>query len=387
MADYLALIEKFVQQSLSQKEEYTLREWILEDDIHKKIFIDAIKLFENKNQIPFDSEAAYQVFMTSISKKKTKLINLNTFFRYAAVIVVMLSIGYFASQTNTNPNKIKPSEVIVNNTSIKDNTEITIVLADGTTKTLSNLNINTIKNTKGNTVVKNIENKLVFNNQNENENNGFNEIFVPNGKILHIELSDGTKVWLNSGTYLKFPQDIKSSKDKRVVFLEGEAFFDVTSNKKKPFIVNSKSINIEVLGTEFNVSAYENDSKVQTTLVEGAIDVYKANSSEKAIRLSPGDQASYNKSNKELLNKKVNTSNYTSWINDKLVITSFNLNEILSRLERKYDVTIINNTTNLNTAIFKGEFIDETLEEILNTIALSANFKYQINDNMITLTN
>jgi len=138
-----------------------------------------------------------------------------------------------------------------------------------------------------------------------------------------------------------------------MVYLEGEAYFDVTKDEGRPFIVNAENLDIKVLGTQFNVSAYKSDGKIATTLVEGSVNVYDNSNPDEKILLSPNYQAAFVKKNGTLTKQKVDIRSYTAWMKDRLIIDHLSFEQIIQKLER--------------------------------TIASSTPFTYKIENNVITI--
>ena len=380
MRAYNDLIKKLVDGNISEEEKDILHKWVLSDNKNQKTFTETLKAFESAKIQTFNADDAYKRFMSSISKEKGKTFTLYPYYKYAAILIISLCIGYLML-----PNNNETSTKIVNTkTNIKNN-DIIIKLADGTTKAITS-NDEELKDSNNNIIANKNNNGLSFNNNSENKELAYNEIHVPHGKTFKLELSDGTIVWLNAGTHFKFPQNFQTHSKNRTVHLKGEAYFDVTTNKSKPFIVDTKGINVEVLGTQFNVSSYENETNITTTLVEGAVNVFQVQSPENKLQLSPNFQAQYNKNENNFSKTKVDTRAYTSWINNKLIINNLKFNDILKKLERKHDVVIINKAPVLNNEVYSGEFENETIETTLETIALSTPFKFNINENTIIIT-
>ncbi len=386
MTEYQLLIKKLVNKHISLEEKNKLQLWIQEDDANKIFFTNTLKELESEKRVIFNADIAYTKFIQSTTKEQPKTFKLPPLYKYAAILVLAIMIGYGIINNSKEDITTKVVDTKINIDTV-DNDAITITLADGTTKAITSETVDVLKDSKGQAIAKKGSNGLVFDNDVDNGTLVYNEIFVPNSKTFKLELSDGTIVWLNSGTRFKFPQNFKYTTDKRTVYLTGEAFFDVTTNKSKPFIVNSNDIQIEVLGTQFNVSSYENEKNIATTLVEGSVNVFKNEMHNMAIHLSPGFQASFNRNDGNLSKRKVDTRIYTSWIDNKLIINNLKFSEILFKLERKYDVTIINKAQNMDNAIYKGEFGEESIEAILKTIALSTPFKYEINNKTIIIHN
>lgn len=378
------LIIKLLENKISEKEVVFLKEWLYENDSNKFIFKEIVKDYNKNNLVSFDADIAFNKFNKATRKTVFKL---KSYYKYVAAIVIGLFVTlnlYLKPNLNNNQKTTNTTQVV----SEINTDDIIITLSDGTKKNLSNSNQTSLTDANGNIVAEKDGDGLLFNDLNDSSNKviKYNEIYIPNGKTFKIILSDGTKVWLNSETHFKFPQDFKYQKNKRLVTLDGEALFDVTSNKLKPFIVDNKGLDIKVLGTIFNVSSYSDDNIVATTLVEGKVLINEDGKSSSVI-LAPGHQSVYDKLDKSMSRQKVDTEIFTSWIHKKFVINSLSFDEILKRLERKFDVTFINKTSNLKFAKYKGEFTNESLETILKTISLSTKFKYDINDKIITITN
>lgn len=163
----------------------------------------------------------------------------------------------------------------------------------------------------------------------------YQTIKTPRGKDFHIILSDGTEVWLNTESCLKFP-NIFTEEERRVI-LKGEAFFNVAHNEKCPFIVCTEGIDTKVLGTKFNVCSY-NEEQRHLTLVEGKVEVNNNISQESAI-LSPGQNITYDSENKAQINE-VNTAAYTAWTEGMFYFEDKPLKEIMSTIGRWYNVDI-----------------------------------------------
>ncbi|WP_321309536.1 FecR domain-containing protein [Marinifilum fragile] len=156
---------------------------------------------------------------------------------------------------------------------------------------------------------------------------------VPKGQRSKLALADGTEVWLNSDSKLDFSFD--DDKKQRVVTLSGEAFFNVSKDKEKPFIVNVKGQSLKVLGTVFNVRAYENEENVYTTLEEGSVEVKAAG---RAVIIEPNQQLIYSRLSNRLSLKKVDTNYYTVWREGRYVFENESFDNLIRMVERWYDV-------------------------------------------------
>ncbi len=236
----------------------------------------------------------------------------------------------------------------------------------------------------------------------------FNEIIVPLGSKSHIILADSTEVWLNAGSKLRYPENIQAAE--REVYLEGEAFFDVAKAGERQFIVKTAGLNIKVFGTRFNVKSYPDENHIQTTLVEGAISIETetGNRRMKPVYLRPNQTATYYKSSsvieksidevpkgtpvkeiskisKVVIDPKINTEPITSWKDKEWVFDGEELDELAVKLERRYNVNITFENKNLVSYRFTGKIKDETFEQVLKVIQLSAPILFTVDGNNVIL--
>lgn len=198
-----------------------------------------------------------------------------------------------------------------------------------------------------------------------------------------VVLPDGTTVVFASNTTFFYDSDY--GKKDRVVHLEGEAYFDVTKQKNKPFIVKVKNQSIEALGTKFNVMAYPSDSLYTTTLVEGSVRLTTGNKAQKTV-LKPNQQLTYNNQRNVIEIANVDASRFTSWTTGYYYFSQQTLKAIFYRLSYVYGITFDVKSENLNKKIFTGTFYrGQSVNNIMEIISLSIPIKYQINDRVVVV--
>lgn len=210
------------------------------------------------------------------------------------------------------------------------------------------------------------------------------EIHIPNGLKGNITLADGTEVWLNSGSRIIYPEDYSATN--RSIYLDGEAYFEVKSDKAHPFVVETSRLNVVVTGTRFNLSSYAEDHTIEATLCQGIITLnYK--DGQKALRLNPNDKVTYNKKDGEIQKEIVDSELSASWKDGILSFKEVPLREILRKLERKFNTTIRIQDRKAGEYTYTATFEkDKGLEDILNIITISAPISYQKeNDGSITI--
>jgi len=215
----------------------------------------------------------------------------------------------------------------------------------------------------------------------------FNTIVVPYGKRAHIILSEGTKVWLNSGSKLIYPAFFEE--DSRNVYLEGEGIFDVVHSVSKPFFVRTRDIEIKVLGTIFNVSVYPDDEYTRAILAHGKIEVTTKKSlflsGEKSV-LMPGDMVVFNREENHLTQYQVNPADYMSWRDGYFIFKSEKLDNILKRLGRYYNVNMIIQDPALKEETFSGSLdLKRSPEEVLGMIVKTMPFRIKYENNNILI--
>jgi len=254
--------------------------------------------------------------------------------------------------------------------------------------------------------------QLVFNTGNAGKSiasKNLNELTIHPGSKSKIVLPDGSQVWVNSGSKLSYASNFDGNV--REVYLNGEAYFEVTKNPKKPFIVHTSGIDIKVLGTEFNVKAFDMESTIEATLIRGSIEVLKKDDANAgSVLLKPHEKLVYQKLleknyySKTSLDKEIvkaapadlksliiikpislnipdSDIKETAWLKNKFVFEDETLANLAVRLERWYNIKINIQDQNLNAYRVSGSFVDETAEQALNELKLLIPFNYKIKNN------
>jgi transmembrane sensor len=202
------------------------------------------------------------------------------------------------------------------------------------------------------------------------------EVTSTMGTVVRYELPDHSVVWLNSGSKLRYPTVFK--KNNRNVELTGEAYFQVEADPERPFYVNTPNgLSVYVYGTQFNVAAYENDDYIETVLEKGKVNVVTPGGQE-TITLLPGEQLLYDKQTSQAVRNQVDVYGKVAWKDGKLIFRNTSLEEIIKRLERHFNVDIEFNNNTGKEYTYRATFRTETLTQILDYLAKSANLKWKI---------
>ena len=207
----------------------------------------------------------------------------------------------------------------------------------------------------------------------------YSELKVPFGQMSQLTLSDGTKIWLNSGTTLRYPE--RFAENSRSVTIEGEAYFEVSKMAHKPFTVNTPDMKVEVLGTSFNLSAYPEDATTSATLVEGKIDI-QTSAGKTIAHINAGQMATKNKTEPNIEIRNVKTAFYAAWIDGKIYFDDEPLDQIAVKLERWFNVEIVFANERLKSHRFTGTILkNKPVDQIMQALELISpiRFKHQVN--------
>lgn len=213
-----------------------------------------------------------------------------------------------------------------------------------------------------------------FSNSINNEKTSWIVINSPSWSRVQFSLPDGSEGWLNSNSSLKYNDDFTADRE---VILNGEAFFDVETNPRKPFIVQLGKMTVYATGTKFNVFSYENEDRVETTLEEGQIHI--SIKGKENIDLISGQQIVYFPKTNETIVRDVPTETYTSWKENKLCFNDTPFEEVLRKISRRYNVVFEIRNRNLLDLKYTATFIDESIEDVMMLLKTVSPIKYTIN--------
>ena len=365
------LISRYLQGEATEEEIKTLFDWVdsaaknREEFItYKKVWaLSAVSKDENSNDFK-----KLQFKIKAIQNKKLRSIS----YRYAAILVFGLFIA----------------SVFVYQFSLKENSEILLELSNGSKKIISLDENQDIVNREGELLGIQREGTISYEDivDNGSAELVFNTLSVPYAKRLHLIFSDGSSVFLNAGTTIKFP--IKFLKGQpREVFLDGEAFFDIVKDEKHAFIVQANRLRTKVYGTKFNVNSYRNNDLDQIVLQEGSVGVKSNGEQTKTsaeILLKPNEIAILDKTDL-LYKQKVDIKSHIAWVKGVFMFKNERFEDIFKKLERHYDVSIQINQPALNDSRYTGTFDIETIAEVLKTFSKLKGFSYEIDNKEITI--
>ncbi|MCL6293991.1 FecR family protein [Jejuia spongiicola] len=375
------IITKFLTNEANIDELRQLELWI-SNPKNETLFFEYIKTNAYANMLvsKYDIKKAKKDILGSIRKEKRKNSNIVKYVAAAVFIGILASSYFFRDNIFYNP--VENSPIIVNN--IESGTDkATLTLSDGSVVELEKGESFKTKNANSN------GEQIVYGSANKNKPSEivYNYLTIPRGGQFFVKLSDGTQVWLNSESQLKYPVSFIEGETRRVELIYGEAYFDVspsTKHKGSKFKILSDVQEIEVIGTEFNIKAYKDESAIYTTLVEGKVSV---KNNDKTEFLKPNQQSVIDVSTNNIRVREVDVNSEISWINGEFIFYKKPLKEIMKVLSRWYDVTIIFQNKSFENTEFNGELgRDQKIEDVLDLIKKTKIINaYEINNNTIIL--
>lgn len=336
--DIAILVGKYLAGNLTGEERVRLDDWLMASERHQKWFervtSDACKQEKEKASRSIDIDAGWKDLQAKRFSKRHKMRWLRLG-KYAAVLLIpLLVVGVMYWQFYEHESGTEIVETIVAGTR-----KAYLIMGDGTSISVEDQQQRLLEEKDG-TKIDLQKEHITYKNAIDNKNADliYNELVIPRGGEFSLTLSDGTIVFLNAESKLRFP--VKFDGNNRIVELEGEGYFQVARDENAPFIVKTSKMNVQVLGTEFNVSAYTEDTVIQTTLVSGSVRV-SLDDSDKTVILKPGEQVECSRRGNGLQVSHVDVASIIAWKDGRLRFEEKPLCEVMKIVARWYDVEVI----------------------------------------------
>lgn len=373
------LIIRDIIGSITAEEKVVLSSWLEEEEANRSLYQEIrMQLAEEtpEDKIVVDTAADWKSFVA----KRKKPFRLYRILRYAAVAMLLMTLGsgifYLLEQRDENP--VVVAEVTPGTNRAR------LILANGRQVNLDGHDsIRQIGENEGVRVIDRAGE--ISYEKTASQKNGaiaYHTLQIPRGGEYSLVLSDGTKVWLNAKTELKYPLSFTGKQ--RIVELSGEAYFEVTPDAAHPFIVRTATADVKVYGTSFNVCAYPEDACLYTTLETGSVSIDRHG---KSYLLEPGQQAVAASTEEGVQIRKVNVNTYCSWRNGSFVFEEERLESILTRLSRWYDVDIFYQNESLKELHFTGDLGRyKDFEEVLSFLEMTMKARFIVKGRTITVS-
>lgn len=372
---------------LSETEQETLSAWLAASEQNRRLFaelssgqLEAITRSEaDQEKLQASIERVYLATGIKPGPANIYMSKWRTW-RWAAAVLVLALAGAWALRL-VQANK-QPPLMAVHTDVAPGSRKATLQLGNGSTIVLDDVQ-NGVIASQGKTVIKKSANgQLVYDASAAVATEiTYNTIATPNGGEYEVILPDGSHVWLNAASSIRFPAAFTGNT--RQVEINGEAYLEVVKNAKAPFTVVSGKHSVEVLGTAFNIHSYPKDENIATTLIKGSIRIVAGKNTKV---LQPGQQSLVSRNAGDIrLAPEVNMEEVLAWRNGKFIFDDTNMKTVVSQLERWYDVSI--NYTGMEDYRFNGEISrNVSLSKVLKMMELTSNIHYKINDRNIYMT-
>lgn len=375
------IISKSFREELTGEERVKLEKWLVASEKHR-FFYERARVGGETNPAEGLDRQVLQVRKKELMRKASKM-NKKKIYRkqsrfmwYAAAVVLPLvaAIGLWLSM------RAEKGEVVVAERVQPGSGRVILELNDGRTYFLDS--IRSVETGIEGSFAKAESKSLVYEKQ-ESEELVYNKMIVPRAGEYTLTLSDGTRVWLNSETEIRYP--VAFGKDRRTVFLSGEAYFEVTKDAERPFLVIMDDMEVKVYGTSFNVNTHY-VGKVQTTLVKGKVGIVVKSTGNETV-LQPGQMAEFDRHEKDVEVKDVDTYYYTAWKDGEFVFQNERVEEILERLSRWYNVNVFYVSEDVKEKRFTGVIARFTdVADVLHLIGETATVQFNLKGNVITVS-
>ena len=378
IAQIPGIILKEMNREASSEEISILKEWLEQSEENKKLYLklrrkdnlaSIVKEYNNINGILAWEKLIQKMDGRLRFGRKQFMLKI---LKYAAILAVPLGIAvYFLNQPTAR--NISQETFTELNKQLSELKESSLILANGEVINLQEKQHEPIVEIDGTKIAKE-DSTLSYKNQvsEVGKEIQYNSLVAPKSKVFSVVLADGTKVWLNASSAIKYPTQFTSGI--RQVFLTGEAYFEVTRDPNRPFIVSTSNMEIEVLGTCFNVMAYSDEKYIVTTLVSGEVKVKTAQSK---LILKPGMKAELNKETEQLQQTETNTQQVTSWHLGKYIFEYEDLESVISKLAKWYDIKVVYINKEKKSLHFSGTLNKyNDINETLHIIELTTKVKF-----------
>lgn len=371
-------IAKDLGGAIDRTDKLELEKWLSASDENRKTYgelRDSLAAGENKWLY---SEQEVQKHLTRFHQRRSKkYIVMKTWSRYAVALVLLVGLIAFVRWQRGNG---EPEDKPLSSIRVAKG-DVRLILSTGKEVFLTD----TVRLTRVEAVagIRVTDRGLLYDADSvagmETE---YNELIVPRGGEFHVQLADGSRIWLNAQSELRYP--VRFTGARREVYLKGEAYFEVAPDADKPFIVRvDENMGIRVLGTEFNVSAYPADPDIVTTLAKGSVEIMMP---EHTVKIVPDEQIVFNKEKNTFERVEVDAAVYSSWKDGNFIFENQSLGMIMERLRRWYEMEVFYTNAEVKEYRFTGDLRKyEDFEKVVRMIEEVAGVKIEINDKCVVI--
>lgn len=378
--EILQLILLIWQGKATEDQKRVVSVWLKENEEHQKLYEEYVRIYLKLHYTTLWDEVD---MWKAVGKVKRKLQFKLFIFKRRLLLVgvaacLLLCLGWWSLFQNS---VWKQTDILISNQIPSGERKAVLTLSDGSQMALSachsvNIDLGTVAVTEDSIsgLVYRLKDSL-------KQKVEYHILTVPRGGEYIMSLSDGTKVWLNSESEMKYP--VVFENDRREIFITGEVFFEVAKDSLRPFIVHTPYTQTTVLGTSFNVMAYRDEQRTEITLVKGAVEVLVGN---KAQHIQPGQQVQVNNVSLEMNKREVNVVRYASWKDGIFDFDGMTLEELVVKLSRWYDVDFFFVNTDVKRKRFTGAIKrNNTLQFMLDFIEKTSDVYFEVNEHVVRI--
>lgn len=376
---YLAeeLINKYVQGICSEEESAMVESWHLKDLSESKNVPSKETIFEVNQRMRFTLSA----YTGQPQQRTQRLWSRLAYIASALFLISLVTYIYVEQSTNNEPSvlnhKNRPSDIS------PGSNKATLTLSDGKKILLNNTSQGLLTKEGKVSILNTAQGTLTYSTQTKTESRIYSHVLeTPKGGRYQVDLSDGTKVWLNASSSLTYPAIFKGKE--RYVQLTGEAYFEVVKDKNRPFKVKSGRQVVEVLGTHFNVFAYPDEEKIQTVLLEGSIKISKGN---KTRLIKPGQLATTVDSSDSISAAEADLEKNMAWKNNEFIFNGENLESIMRSISRWYNIEIVYRGNSGKTKYWGVVSRNQNLSAVLKMLQSTGKVTFNVEGRRVIVMN
>ncbi|NIG53774.1 FecR family protein [Chitinophaga sp. Cy-1792] len=382
-ANWKYLLERYLTNTCTREELHELLRWVAEDP-NNDLLIEHLRAhWEANTDLPADDDASRweQRFNEILDKEASppppRIIRYRPWLAAAAAVLLLVTVTTGYLKLYHHSSIAVPPAVIAHDVAPGTNKAM-LTLADGSVITLDS-SANGLVARQGNTSIRQQQNgQLTYNGTSNNATQTFNTISIPKAGKYALVLTDGTKVWLNAASTFRFP--LAFGNERRVI-LSGEAYFEIAPDAHRPFIVEAAQTEIKVLGTAFNIMAYQEEGCTKTTLVNGSLAV---NANGQQVVLHPGQQANVSPTQTTIQLQDADMEEVLAWKNDRFYFNNTDIHTAMRQLERWYDVHVTFKDS-LNMSLNGTVSRSVNISRVLKMLTLTGEANFSIDGNNVTV--
>ncbi|SHL69735.1 FecR family protein [Chitinophaga jiangningensis] len=375
-ADWKHIVDKYLNNTCTREELHQLLQWVNEEPDNEAL-ISLLRLRWEQQQVltaddPERWNRRFDQLLTTTPPHRKVVISKRAIIAAAATVLLMLTTGITYYLYRSHSSIVTPPAMVKFNDVPPGGNRAMLTLADGTQISLDSAANGVLATQGGTSISKQQNGQIAYNGTATDARYQYNTMSIPKAGKYSLVLPDGSKIWLNSASSLRYP--LAFGKERRVM-LTGEAYFEIAPDAKRPFIVEVNKSELHVLGTSFNVMAYAEEAQTKTTLVDGALAVNYQGSH---TLLKPGQQATITTENNKITVEPADLEEALAWKNDRFYFNNTDIRTAMRQLERWYDVDVtFRDTLNmrLNGTVSRTVSISGVLK--LLTLTGEANFSIQ----------